>query len=507
MRKLYTDQEGAIQGVRTSFARSNRRTLLVAPCGFGKTACFSYVASGVNQARKRVTILAHRSELLEQISDELKLWNVPHGMLLGGMIGLPRSNIVVASVQTLARRLKHYPAPDLIVVDEAHHCSVDSQYDHIISAFPSARVLGVTATPCRLDGRGLGEMFDDMVVGPSVAELIALGRLSPFEVYAPSSPDLSGVHRRAGDYVKSGLEQVMDKPKITGNAVEYYKKLAYGKRGVAFCVSVKHAMDVAEEFRNAGFRASHVEGRMKDDERARIIEKFRVGDLDILTSADLISEGFNVPNIEVAIGLRPTQSLSLFIQQNGRALRLAPGKTKAIIIDHAGNTLRHGFIDDHREWTLDGADEKRAKGEAVPRIQTCPACFAVHKPAPVCVKCGHVYQTKGRIVEHVDGELVQVARADDYSAATGQSEYERLYYILRNVAKRNGNPRPDEWAFRVASSKLAQARAKERGHADGTVNGLLPEEIQEFRDRTIDRERIMRAMSKEDAIAPDAQVQ
>lgn len=506
MPKLTPDQEVAIHGVAASYQRGKRRPLLVAPCAFGKTFCFSKIAYGTSTKGKRVVILAHRQELLAQISVSLQAWGVQHGMLLGGMIGLPRSPVVVASVGTLVRRLKHFPAPDLIVVDECHHCCIDSQYDKIIRHFPNAKVLGVTATPCRLDGRGLGEMFDDIVMGPSVAELIALGRLTPPEVYAPSTPDLIGVKRRAGDYVKSELEAVMDKPKITGHAVAHYRKLAHGKRAIAFCVSVKHAEDVAADFRAAGYRASHIEGRMDDGERRKIIDDFRTGRIDVLTSADLVSEGFDVPSVEVGILLRPTQSLSLYIQQVGRVLRLAPGKTKALIIDHAGNTLRHGFIDEPREWSLAGAPDPTPSSGGVPRVTTCAVCFAMYAPTkPCCPKCGNVPERTGRVVEQVDGELVQISSASDYGSGSDAAdkplkEFERLYYMMKNVARERRIRDPERWAFAIVSSKLAAARAKTRGTSEGTVNGLLPAEIEELRLVTIERDRVERAMSKEEAL-------
>lgn len=504
MPTLTPDQEVAIAGVAESYRLGKTRPLLVAPCAFGKTFCFSKIAYGTSKKGKRVVILAHRQELLAQISASLQQWGVPHGMLLGGMIGLPRSNVVVASVGTLVRRLKHFQAPDLIIVDECHHCCVDSQYDKIISHFPNAKVLGVTATPCRLDGRGLGEMFDDIVMGPSVAELIALGRLTPPEVYAPSSPDLIGVKRRAGDYVKSELEAVMDKPKITGHAVEHYRKLAHCKRAIAFCVSVKHAEDVAADFRTAGYRASHIEGGMDDTQRRKIIDDFRHGRIDVLTSADLVSEGFDVPTVEVGILLRPTQSLSLYIQQVGRVLRLAPGKKKALIIDHAGNTLRHGFIDEPRQWSLDGAVDAQEAAVKVPRVSTCERCFAMYKPSPVCPACGHIAERGGRVVEQVDGELVQISSAADYEVPDVEGkplkEFERLYYMMKNVAKQRHIRDPERWAFAIVSHKLAQARAKERGGVDGTVNGLLPDEIEALRAVTVERDRVEKAMCKEEPV-------
>ena len=218
-------QELAIEAVRDSYRAGHRRTLLVSPTGSGKTVIFSYVAAGVAKNGKRVLIIAHRRELLKQISAALTKAGVKHSMLVSTSRGIPTRNVVVASVFTLANRLKHFPAPDLIVGDEAHHFTPDSSWGKVVSAFPKALVLGVTATPERLDGKGLGSLFDDMVLGPTVAELTEQEYLSPADVYAPSRPDMSGIHTRMGDYVKSELEQAMDKPSITGSAVAHYSKL------------------------------------------------------------------------------------------------------------------------------------------------------------------------------------------------------------------------------------------------------------------------------------------
>jgi superfamily II DNA or RNA helicase len=279
------------------------------------TLMFSYIAAGVARNGKRVLIIAHRRELLRQISTALQRAGVKHGMLVGGSTGIPPHNVIVASVFTLANRLKHFPKPDLIIGDEAHHFTPDSSWGKVVAAFPEALVLGVTATPERLDGKGLGVLFEDMVIGPTVAELTEQEYLSPADVYAPSRPDMQGVHTRMGDYVKAELEQAMDRPSITGSAVAHYRRLTPGKKAIAFCVSVKHAQDVADDFRKAGFAAYHIDGGMKDTERDKVLKDFESGEIQVLTSCDLVSEGFDLPAVEVAILLRPTQSLSLYLQQ------------------------------------------------------------------------------------------------------------------------------------------------------------------------------------------------
>jgi len=488
MVQLRDYQERAIEGVRDSFRQGHKRTLLVSPTGSGKTLMFSYISAGMARNDKRIVIIAHRRELLKQISAALKNVGVKHAILAAGTMGLPRANVVVASVFTLARRLAKFPEPDLIIGDEAHHFTPDSTWGKVVQAFPNARVLGVTATPERLDGKGLGLLFDDMVMGPTVAELTEQGFLSPAEVYAPSKPDLSRARTRMGDYVTKDLEDTMDKPSITGSAVAHYTKLAAGRRAVAFCVSVKHAKDVAEDFRLAGYHASHVDGGMDERERDGILAKFEAGEIQILTSCDLISEGFDLPAIEVAILLRPTKSLSMYLQQVGRAIRPSPGKEKTIVLDHAGNTKMHGFIDEHREWqlTADSARKKRTAEEVAATIRSCPKCFAEHRPSPVCPRCGHVYQLKSRKVQQVDGELVQISRAEDAKQAAAVTDLSRRYQVLRSIGKNRGYAHPDKWAFNVICGQESARLAKIRSANGGvTTNGLTVEERSKIWNATI----------------------
>jgi superfamily II DNA or RNA helicase len=442
------------------------------------TVCFSYIAAGVARNEKRVLIIAHRRELLKQISRALKLVGVRHAVMSGGYVGIPTAKVVVASVFTLARRVHRFPEPDLIIGDEAHHFTPDSTWGKVVGAFPKTKVLGVTATPERLDGKGLGLMFDDMVMGPSVAELTEQGFLSRADVYAPSRPDLGSVRTRMGDYVSNQLEGAMDKPSITGSAVSHYAKLGNGKRAIAFCVSVKHAVDVAAEFRKAGYLASHIDGGMDDRERDGILKRFEDGEIQVLTSCDLISEGFDLPAVEVAIMLRPTKSLSLYLQQAGRAIRIAPGKDKTIILDHAGNTAVHGFIDEHRDWKLTiGEAREKKDAQAAATVRTCPKCYAMHRPMPACPKCGHVYKTSGRKIEQREGELVQVSRAEDTSNSLGESDIIRRFNVLTAIGKSRKYDDPARWAFNVICGQEAAKLAKKRDVVSRRmINGLTSEE-------------------------------
>jgi superfamily II DNA or RNA helicase len=271
----------------------------------------------------------------------------------------------------------------------------------------------------------------------------------------------------------------MDKPIITGSAVKHYGKYADGKKAIAFCVSVKHAKDVAEDFRSSGYDAVHIDGGMDDTERDGVLKAFEDGRVQILTSCDLVSEGFDLPSVEVAILLRPTKSLGLFLQQCGRAIRPHPDKERTIILDHAGNTARHGFIDDERDWSLaDGFVTGRGKNaEKVVSVRTCTACFAVHKPTPTCPMCGHVYPVAARKVKHVDGDLVMTSRDDDPDISTQEGLMQKRHRVLTSVARKRGYKNPTQWAFNVICGQEASRLAKKVGMRDAqTTNGLTAEE-------------------------------
>jgi superfamily II DNA or RNA helicase len=357
-------------------------------------------------------------ELLRQTSSALTRFDVNHGMINPQYTPNFNTNVQVASVQTIIKRLNYFTAvnwsPDVIIVDEAHHATAGS-WRKVIEHFPEAKVLGVTATPMRSDGQGLGRqcggMFDDLVEGPTVAELIQQGFLVKPRVFGPPEKlDLSDVKTKMGDYAKNDLSNLVDKPKIIGSAVEHYKKLCPGSPAVAFCVSVAHAEHVAQEFRNHGFKAYSVDGSMEDEMRKSILGGLENGTVQIVTSCDLISEGTDIPAIGCAILLRPTQSKGLYLQQVGRALRPCAGKEYAYVLDHVGNTEAHGLPYDQQEWSLDGETKKRGKKkqEAAVRVDMCESCFAVYEPAPVCPMCGHVNKTRDTTPKQVEGNLQEI---------------------------------------------------------------------------------------------------
>lgn len=424
------------------------------------TICFSTICQSAAERGNRVAILAHRAELVMQASKSLEMLGLQHGIISPSFYAT-NDPIQVASVQTLARRitnhnyLKHNRF-DLIIIDECHH-SVAGQWSKILQAFPEARVLGVTATPTRLDGQGLCAAFQSMIEGPTTEQLIRDGFLSPFKIYAPPMEvSLEGAKISGGDYQRKDLSQRMNKPRITGCAVEHYRRIAPGKAAIAFCVSVEHAQQVAREFQQAGFTAVSLDGTMSDADRRLAIEGLAGGRVKVLTSCEIVSEGFDIPHVEVAILLRPTRSLGMYLQQVGRALRPSPGKTHATILDHVGNVVEHGLPDEPREWTLAAADLKRSDGEreATFTVQTCPKCFMAHRPAFKCPSCGHEYVANERTIEQVEGELKEVSVEEirrEREARRREVGSARTMEDLLRVAKERGYKAA--WAEYVFNSR------------------------------------------------------
>ena len=402
-------QQQAVSDLRVALRSGHRSALLVMPTGAGKTVVFTEIARSATERGNTVFVLVHRRELVTQASDKLTKAGVDHGIIAAGFPTSPHK-VQVCSVQTLIRRLTSVPAePDLIIIDEAHH-AVAGSWDRLIQHFSDAKLVGVTATPCRLDGRGLGSHFSTLVQGPSVAQLVDFGFLSEHKVYAPPTvADLKGVKTRAGDYARDQLSEVMDRPTVTGDAVSHYRRLADGLPAIAFCCSIAHAISVRDSFAGAGYRAKLVHGSMKMDERDEAISGLADGRTQILCSVDVVSEGTDVPAVSAAILLRPTQSESLYLQQVGRILRPQPGKT-AIVLDHVGATKKHGFVDDPRNWSLDSKPKKQRQDEPAPSVRQCPKCFAAFKPQPECPCCGHVFPIKTKELTQVDGQLVEMRR-------------------------------------------------------------------------------------------------
>lgn len=434
-RSLHPYQATAIAGLHAAM-RTHRRVLLQLPTGAGKTVVAATIVKRALAKEKQVALLVHRDELLSQASRTLREEGIPHGLIVAGQPD-PVEPIVVASVQTLVRRLDHLPTPDLILIDEAHH-AVAGMWERVLKAWPDAYVVGLTATPERQDGRGLSDVFQVMIIGPQTADLIAAGYLSPYRAFAPSMPDLSGVRTAKGDFDQTGLAAVYDRPCIIGDIVAHYQRLASGKGAILFASGIEQSRHLAAAFNEAGIAAAHVDGGTPKEERKAIIGRFAAGEVKVLCNVDLFGEGFDVPAVEAVILARPTQSLALHLQQIGRALRAAPGKEEAIILDHAGNLERHGLPDEKRTWRLNAGRRETNPRRPGTAARRCPECSAVHRPATTCPACGWQYPRNDTRVSYRQGKLVEVPGGDwtggiDIKTAQGRK--------LKELIARAGNNR------------------------------------------------------------------
>lgn len=453
-------QQDLADAIRAAFRR-DRRVLAVSPTGSGKTRIFSNIAESAGAKGNPVVIVAHRIEIVDQISDGLTEFGIRHGRIMQGHT-MTSDIIQCGMIQTLARRLDRVPEPKLLVVDEAHH-AVAGTWETVASAWAGARHLGVTATPQRLDGRGLGNAFDSMVLGPSVSTLIGGGFLSGFDYLAPpQQADFSSITTRAGDFAVDEVEAAMDKATITGDAVSHYQQHLGGRPAIVFCVTVAHAEHVAEQFRAAGIRAASVDGSMDKTLRRNRIKGLGNGQIQVLTSCDIISEGTDIPVVAGAILLRPTKSLSMFLQQVGRVLRPKKDGSRAVILDHVGNVTRHGLPDTDREWTLDTKKRKdpapsvtqckcgRALNSATAREDAAGCtkrdpCLmlappAVKPPAEIEIVAGELQKVTADDLAHLrEGKVNQMLRGD-----------ETMDELLLIAKARGYNPR---WALHLIKER------------------------------------------------------
>lgn len=431
--------------VRQAYREGCRSPCIVLPCGGGKSVIIADIAKQTTAKGNRVLFLVHRRELCDQIRSTFTWWGV----------NMRLCDIMM--VQTAARRLSKLPRPQLIITDENHHCLANT-YRKIYEYFPECRRVGVTATPVRLNGDGLGDVNDRLIIGVSAKWLIENHCLAPYDYYAPSLVDLSEVKMNRGEFETSSVEKLMLKKAVFGNVIEYYKKLAGGRQAICYCTSIRHSIETAAAFRAAGIEAEHIDGGTPRAERDEIVRKFKEGALDILCNVDLISEGFDVPDCECAILLRPTQSLTLYIQQAMRCMRYRPDK-RAVIIDHVGNYARHGLPDDDREWTLD-KKPKRKKGEKSQPVENavtqCPECFLTFhtrdesgEVVKSCPYCGAELPVKERkeikqeeaVLEKIEGFRI------DYSDPDSCKSYKELLLYAKKHGYKPG------WAYYQAKKR------------------------------------------------------
>lgn len=459
--RLRPYQEAIIEEARGHMAQGVRKILIQSPTGSGKTALTAKMIGTAASKGMTAWFIVHRRELIKQSSEAFATAEVHHGIVSSGFHPNPFSQVQVCNVASLRSRHKDMRQPNLIVWDECHHQTAGT-WDKLFKSYPNAYHVGLTATPLRLDGSGLDKHYDAMINGPSVRWLIDNGFLSNYKLFAPATVSLAGIHTRMGDFVKSELDELMDKPTITGNAISEYSRRSPDARAIAFAVSIKHSKHIAEQFMKRGIAAAHVDGKTPQAQRDYLIEEFRRGRIKVLSNVDLFGEGFDVPALDAIIMLRPTQSLGLYLQMVGRALRVSPGKSHAIILDHVGNCERHGLPDQEREWTLKGRAKSRANKRADNvSVRICDSCFAAQPlTEKVCVFCGYIFPVKEREIEEVDGDLVEIDPAKVKQVRRQEQHRASSFDDLVELGKSRGYKKPYYWAKHIMN---ARQRRKIRG--------------------------------------------
>lgn len=482
--KLRDYQKTLFDKAQQSYHQGNKFPCVVLPCGGGKTAIMGAVADSANKKGTPVVLIAHRQELITSISMSLSRFGLSHRLICSeatasgiklqqykafGMVYVdPTSSVIVASIQTLVKRMdKIQPRPKLLICDEFHHMIKGSNYSKVYEYFGNPYGLGLTATPVRLSGESLSASggsgyADDLIEGPSMSWLMDQGFLSKYKIFASQTHiDLSQVKKKkSGEFNDKQVAEIMDKPSIVGDAVQTWLKHGKGMQTVAYCASVNHSMHTRDAFIQAGVRAEHLDGAMNSHDRKRIIDDFADGKIEVLCSISILGEGFDLAsiaqkdvNIQCVVNLSPTNSLGWYIQKMSRALRGSGGRV-ALLLDHVGDTYRFGLVEQDREWTLDGEEkQKRNNEESAISVKTCTSCFAImlstHKE---CINCGFVFPIKERVIEEVAGELQELS----------ESEKEAIVYQLQAEKKQK---RREQGSCQTLQDFLDLARA--RGYKDG----------------------------------------
>lgn len=422
--------------------KTYKKIILLAPCGAGKTVISSSILKDSIDKGKKVWFIVHRQELLQQSINTFNSFGIEPKVFM---------------IQTLVNQIKKgiiTEVPDLIVIDECQH-STSKTYLFLFETYKDTYFLGLSATPCRLSGLPLGNIYENIVCEIEAEDLIKKGFLADYDYYAPKlNADFTKVQISKGDYNNTEVEKELTNATIYGDIIKYYKKIADNKKTIIYCPTISYSEKIAKLFNDNGYSAKHFDGETNDIERKQIVEDFRNGRIKILTNVDLVGEGFDVPSCESVLLLRPTQSLSLYIQQSTRCLRPELNK-KAIIIDYVGNCFRHGMPTEKRNWSLTEKMKcSNPSGENAIIIRQCPKCYKTYKPTThICPYCGfEAPKTSREIKEEEKAELEKITKIEKMQKKREQG-MAKDFGSLVQLAKKRGYKNPSGWAYMILQNR------------------------------------------------------
>jgi superfamily II DNA or RNA helicase len=479
-------QRDQLAGLSTALHAGHRRVVMQAPTGSGKTHLIASLCAAANACGLPALVLATRTRLVRQIHERLTEFGVPHGVVSAPLPALRHHacTVQVASADTLYRRAlvdRRMPLPSasVVIFDEAHLAGADSRLA-ILDSYPSALRLGLTATPARKSGRGLGAVFDGIIAGPSMLDLIAAGTLvrpRVFNVPVVSEAELAAVPRDMdSDYQPTALGALLSRPKLLGDVVQNWLKIAAGKRSLCFAVNKAHGAELVQEFTQAGVAAELITDRDAEEAREAAIARLEGGQTQVLVNCFLLSYGVDLPSVEVIVLARPTRSLVMYLQMVGRGMRPAEGKNSFLLIDHGRVVESLGLPHVPREWTL---DEKRninreAREQTRKRIdekpRTCPECqhmWLVSQEGEACRECGWKPLPKPKAVRVEAADLAELIESDAPTAVLDSPEVRQFF---REVVYWYSLRWPDRWHERPGKGRwFAWCKTRQRFHLPETT--------------------------------------